>query len=108
MKMMAKIVKRVKDNNDNPMGAYHESIFNKHTLYEVRYPDEEAADLEYTVKVENTMSQVDSEGNHYQIISEISDHSFDNSVIKKCNGFIRGKNGTYTLRRCACVSLLQV
>ena len=93
MKMMAKVVKRIKDNNGTPVGTSHENIFNNHSLYEVKYPDGETAELEYNVIAENMMSQIDSEGHHYQVISEISDHAFDNSAIKKCNGFIRGKNG---------------
>ena len=83
--MMAKVVKRIKDNNGTPVGTSHENIFNNHSLYEVKYPDGETAELEYNVIAENMMSQIDSEGHHYQVISEISDHAFDNSAIKKCN-----------------------
>ena len=38
------------------------------------------------------VSQIDSEGHHYQVLSEISDHVFDNSAINN-NGFIRGEYG---------------
>ena len=39
------------------------------------------------------MSQVDSEGHHFQILSEISDHYCDATAITKKNGFIRSSNG---------------
>ena len=35
------------------------------------------------------ISQVDSEGHHYQAQTEIRDHSTDGSALKRSNGFIR-------------------
>ena len=37
---------------------------------------------------ENMLSQLDSEGHHYQILKEISYHSVDRISIKRSNGFI--------------------
>ena len=93
MKMRVKVVTRVKNNNFVAISTASDNIYNNHSLYEVNYPDGEAIELEYNVIVDNMMYQVDSEGHHYQAISEISDHKFDNSAIKKCNEYVKSKNG---------------
>ena len=42
---------------------------------------------------DNMLSQVDSEGNHYQLINDISDHSVDGSSLKRRDVFIRSHVG---------------
>ena len=39
------------------------------------------------------ISQVDSEGHHYQLLAEISDHRSNHLALTKKNGFIKSKNG---------------
>ena len=41
----------------------------------------------------NILSQVDSEGYHYQVLKEISDHSSDGISLNKSNGFIISLGG---------------
>ena len=40
------------------------------------------------------MAQVDSEGNHYQVLNEVTDHKKDDSEIANVDGFIKssGRN----------------
>ena len=38
-------------------------------------------------------AQIDSKGNHYQLLSEITDHRSDNSAIQIADGFITSRNG---------------
>ena len=48
-----------------------------------------------TAKVidENILSQVDSEGNHYQVLKEIRNHSVDGSALKRNDRFMRSHGG---------------
>ena len=41
----------------------------------------------------NMIYQVDSEGYHYKVLNNISDHSVDGSAIKRSDGFIRSRDG---------------
>ena len=39
------------------------------------------------------MSQVDSEGHHYQVLTEVTDHKKDDSAVAKVDGFIESSIG---------------
>ena len=39
------------------------------------------------------MSQVDSEGHQYQVLTEVTDHKKDDSDIAKVDGFIKSSSG---------------
>ena len=39
------------------------------------------------------LSQVDSEGHDYQVLKDISDHSYDGITLKRRDGFIRSRGG---------------
>ena len=41
---------------------------------------------------DNMLSKVDSEGQHYQLLTELTDHKRDDSAITKLNGFIKSSN----------------
>ena len=46
-------------------------------------------DLTANVIAKNMLSQVDSEGHHYQVIKDIINHYADGSALKRSDGFIR-------------------
>ena len=48
---------------------------------------------------ENMLSQVDSEGHHYQLLTQVTDHNRDFSAITKVNGFIKYINGNLHWKR---------
>ena len=64
-------------------------MFADHSLYEVSFPNGRTEELTENVITESMLSRVDSEGNHYQVLKEISDHSEDGGQLKRSNGFIR-------------------
>ena len=41
---------------------------------------------------ENLLSQIDSEGYHYQVLTEVTEHKRDYRSITKANGLIRSSN----------------
>ena len=90
---MGRVTKRVRDNEGNVMGTPSNNPLTNHSLYEVEFPDGHTEELQYNIIAENMMSQVDSEGHHYQVLAEISDHASDATAISKKNGFIRSRNG---------------
>ena len=90
---MARVMKRVKDNDGNAIGVQTDNILTNTSLYEVEFPDGHTEELQYNIIAENMMSQVDSEGHHWQLLSEISDHRSNHLAITEKNGFIRSHNG---------------
>ena len=48
------------------------------------------------------MSQVDSEGHHYQVLTEVTDHKKDDSAIAKVDGFIKSSSGNLHRKRMTC------
>ena len=92
-KAMGRVVKRVRDNDGNPVGTATNNPITNTSRYEVEFPDGHSEELQYNYIAENMMSQVDSEGHHYQLLAEISDHYADGTAIKKSNGFIKSSNG---------------
>ena len=48
---------------------------------------------------ENMMSQVGSEGHHYQVLTEVTYHKRDDSSIAKVDGFIKSSSGKLQRKR---------
>ena len=48
------------------------------------------------------MSQVDSEGHHYQVLTEVTDHKKGDSSIAKVDGFIKSISGNLHQKRKTC------
>jgi hypothetical protein len=71
----AKVVKRMKDGDGNPVGVSHANPLQDTRVYEVAFPDGSTA--EYGANLIATAmfaQQVDGEGRSYQILDEIVDH----------------------------------
>ena len=90
---MGKVVKRVRDNEGKGISTVTDNPLTNSSLYEVEFPDGHSEELQYNIIAENMMSQVDSEGHHYQLLAEISDHKSNQLAIKRSNGFIKSRNG---------------
>ena len=45
------------------------------------------------------LSQVDSEGHHYQVLTEVTDHKKYDSAISKVGGFIKSSSGKVHWKR---------
>ena len=68
-------------------------MHDKH-LNEVEYTDGTTDQLADNIIAENMMSQVDSEGHHYQVLTKVTDHKKDGSAIAKVDYFIKSSSGT--------------
>ena len=82
-KAMGRVIKRVRDNEGKSKGIESNNPLTNTSLYEVEFPDGHTEELQYNYIAENMMSQIDSEGHHYQLLEEISDHYSDATAITK-------------------------
>ena len=87
--MITRFTKRVKGNKVNSSGVEHPALFSYHSLYEVSFPNCQTEYLTSNVISQNMLSQLDPQGNHYQLLKDISDNYVDRISSKRSNGFIR-------------------
>ena len=55
--------------------------------------------LSDNIIAENILSQVGSDGNHYQVLTEVTDNKKDDSDIVKVGGFIKYSSGNLHRKR---------
>ena len=98
---MVKFMKIIRyDNISTITGQYN--VMQEKSVYEVEYPDETTDQLTANIKTENMLSQVDSEGQHYQFLTKVTYHMIYYSTITKVGGFIKYSNGNLTLKSKTC------
>ena len=71
-------------------------------MYEINDPEGKMEQLTSTIIYENMLSQVDSEGHHYQLLTEVTDRKKYCSAITKVNGFTKYSNGNLHQNRTIC------
>ena len=72
------------------------------SLYEVEYNYGRTEQLEDNIIAENMLSQVDYEGNHYQVLTGVTDHKNYDISIAKVDGFINSSSGNINQKRTTC------
>ena len=89
---MGKVRKRVRyDDTITGKGNYND-IYDK-SLYEVEYTYGTMEQLADNTIAENMLSKFDSEGHHYQVLTEVTDNKKDDNAIDKVDGFIKSSSG---------------
>ena len=73
-KIMAKVIKRVKGNDGNPVGTRHNNPMLDTSEYTVEMYYGSSQELTTNIIAEYMFTQVDSEGHHYQLLQEITNH----------------------------------
>ena len=87
-KLMRKISKRIRyDYTSTSEGNYND--MQDKSSYEFEYPDGTTEKLSANIIAEIMMSQVDSEGHHYKVLTEVNDNKKDYSAIANVDGFIK-------------------
>lgn len=87
------IKRRAKDEDGNPVGKRDTNPILDTREYEVEFPDGSAETYSTNLIAENLYSQVDEEGQQYQLLSEISDHRSDATAISIDDGFYTDRGG---------------
>ena len=96
-KLMAKVRRKI-NNSDANDGKNYNPILDSST-YEVQFSDGTTDEVAANVIAECMFSQVDSEGHHYQILKEISDHKKNWDALSVSEGFHTRKNSSQKIPR---------
>jgi hypothetical protein len=89
----ARVTKRLRDKEGNPIGTANDNPILDTRLYEVEYLDGHKAALSANTIAESLMSQVDSEGHRELLMDEIIGHRTDGNEIQEADAFVVSKNG---------------
>jgi hypothetical protein len=88
-----RVVKRAKGTSGEPIGRAHANPLFDTREYVVEFTDGSSENYFANVIAECMYAQIDSEGNQYQLLSEITDHRSDHSAIQIADGFTTSRNG---------------
>ena len=89
----AKVTKRVRDANGNPIGKAHDNPILDTRIYEVEYLDGRKESLAANAIAANMFAQIDEHGNRTMLFDSIVDHRVDGTEIKIADAFIISKSG---------------
>ena len=106
-KLMGNVGKHVIYDDTSAGEVNYNAIHDKY-LYEIEYTDGTTEQLAANIIAENMMSQVDSEGHKYQVLTEVTDHKKDDSDIAKVNSFIKSSSVNLHRKRKNCLWKLLV
>ena len=82
------------------MGKYDNNPYRNSIIYEVEFADGEIHEYTANLIAEGMLAQVDTEGNHLQLMEGIVDWKRDNSVaIPKVDKYVYNKHGRWRLRK---------
>ncbi len=90
---LARVTKRLKDNEGNPIGTANNNPILDTRLYEVEYLDGHRAALSANVIAENILAQVDHDGHRQLLFDQIIDHRTDGNELKEGAAKITNSNG---------------
>jgi len=96
-KLMAKVVKKVKSDDQNKPDTYNPLKDN--SIYEVPFMDGTTEAISANVIAESMITGCDAEGYQYSLFNEISDHRKDGDALNVADGFHVSKNGNKTPKR---------
>ena len=88
------VVARKRKHDGSLIGTEHENPALDSRMYKVDFGDGEYADYATNVLMENLYSQVDDQGNQYDLFSGISDHIKLKDAIQTKDGFYTTSNGS--------------
>ena len=91
-----RVTKRARHDDGTPIGRTHPNPFLDSSEYIVEHPDGTCGQYAANVIAENLFTQVDTEGNRFQVLKEIQDHRSDGRAITRANGWNTSRNGNKT------------
>ena len=90
---IAKVVKRAKDNNGNPIGKRNANPLLDTRDYECELEDGSVMRYNANIIAENIFAQCDDAGRRQAILDEIVDHKSDKRALRADNGYVTTKRG---------------
>jgi hypothetical protein len=91
-RIQGRITKHARDNDRNLIGKRHYNYLLDTRRYEVEMADGTTEEYYANVIAKNLFLQVDSEGNQYVLMKEISDHHKDETAVPISDGMITTRN----------------
>jgi hypothetical protein len=95
----AKVTKRMRDNDGNPIGVANDNPILDTRLYEVEWHDGRREALAANVIAENLFAQVDDEGNRHVLLQDIVDHRKSDDAVSGDDAFFTSQSGLKQRRR---------
>ena len=89
----ARVTKRLRDANGNPIGTANDNPILDTRLFEVEYLDGHKAALAANTIAENLFAQIDDDGNRFVLMEAIEDHRTNGKQLDIDQSFIVSKNG---------------
>jgi len=90
---LARVRKRLKDNDGKPIGIAHKNPILDTRLFEVEFLDGTVAAMAANAICENMYAQVDAEGHRFILLDEIIGHRTTGSEVQADDAFITTKTG---------------
>ena len=95
---IAKVMGRKRNSDGLFVGRKHQNPILDSRVFTVRFPDGDERDVSYNTIAEHLFSQVDEEGNQYQLFKEIIGHRKNKRAIEKTDQY-RTTNGKLTKKQ---------
>ena len=87
------MIKRTRGLDSEPIGRAHANPLFDTREYKIEFTDGTREKYQVNIIAKNMYAQVDSEGNQYLLLQEITDHRSDNSAIPILEGMVCSANG---------------
>ena len=91
---LARVIKRLKDNDGNPIGISNKNPILDTRMYEVEFQDGHTEALSTNIIAENLFSQIDEDGHRQAILDQIVDVRTDGTNVPESEAFVTSKNGS--------------
>ena len=91
---LAKVIKRLRDEDGNPIGVAHDNPLVDTRLYEIEYEDGYRVPVAANVIAENLFNQVNDDGYGLMVLDGIVGHRTDGNEVTGDDAFIVSSNGT--------------
>lgn len=95
----ARVKKRARDENGNPIGRASTNLLRDTRVFEVEYLDGHTASMTANAISENLFAQVDQEGNRLLLIDDIVDYRSTKEAVKLADAFVVSKDGSRQRRK---------
>ena len=89
----ARVKKRMRDDDGNPIGIANKNPVLDTRMFEVEFLDGTTAALAANAISENLFAQVDAEGHRHIILDEIIGHRTTGDEVKQADAFVTTKSG---------------
>ena len=89
----AQVLRRHKEKSGLPIWRWDDDPILASRMYDTEFPDGSTEVVTASLITENLFSQVDEQGQQFQIMEEILDCGFTDKAVKPANGFTHSHNG---------------